>query len=635
MAHRRAKYRNILQKPFFFAVPVLLLAFAFVATGCGDREATFDPAAREAARREAEGALAALSDSARRALYPLDTLFVTYDREALQPQYRDAADAEQWVDSLLGTLTLDERVGQLFLVDLPESGSLDALIGDEARRAIEVYGVGGFLVSRVAGPRAVFRRTQALQSLSKIPLFFAADYERGAGRFNNAFTELPSNMAIGATRDTFYAAAAGRLTALESKATGINLLFAPVVDVNNNPENPIINIRSYGEDPDMVGHMAAAFVNEAERHGVLTTLKHFPGHGDTSVDSHAELGTVEGSLASLGETELKPYRIIFDQPHQPAGVMSAHLWIKALDEEEIPATFSRRALSELLRDSLGFRGIVFTDDIKMGALLNNYDLDERVVRPLLAGADIILTPRNLGEAIAAVKEALLQGRISRENIDASVRRILRAKADAGLHRDRYADQAHLDYMLQAPRGAYLAQAIADRAVTLLKSSSSLPLQESQRIGLVQISNYRGSESIQASMDHFARSIGMEDEVRLDADPSQSEMDDALAELKDADVVVLSLFLRLVSGRGEAGLLRRQEQLVQRLLASGKPVVLVTFGNPYAVSTYPDADAFLVAYDQTLESVWAAAHILKGLRSPVGRLPITIGEYAFGSGLDSL
>src|SRR5690606_24829544 len=197
--------------------------------------------------------------------------------------------------------------------------------------AVQDMGVGGFLVPRLLDPEEVFEETQRLQAATPVPLFFAADYERGTGRFNNALTELPSNMALGATRDTVLAAAAGRLTAIESRALGINLLFAPVVDVNNNPDNPIINIRSYGEDPALVGAMATAFVREAQRHGVLTTLKHFPGHGNTTTDSHARMGTVGSDFAELDSIELRPYRDVLTGPHPSAGVMTAHLWVPALD----------------------------------------------------------------------------------------------------------------------------------------------------------------------------------------------------------------------------------------------------------------------------------------------------------------
>jgi beta-N-acetylhexosaminidase len=616
---------------------VLLPLLAVLAgAGCREEVPPVEADALQTSRDAYERLLEATPDSVFAVLSPVDSLFLGYDSLLFRRGGIDSVRAAQWVDSTLGALSLDDKIGQLFIVHLPRRG-LGQLLQDEALEAATRYGVGGFLVSRLMPPRDVFEATQRLQRASRVPLFFAADYERGAGRFNNPFTELPSNMALGAARDTVLAAAAGRLSAIESGAMGVNLLFAPVVDVNNNPANPIINIRSYGERADLVGRMAASFVREAEAYGVLTTLKHFPGHGDTEVDSHARMGAISGSRAALDSVELRPYEMLLRQGHPPAGVMTAHLWIQALDEEPLPATFSRRVLHDLLRDTLGFEGFVVTDDVKMGALQNRYGADERTVRPLLAGADLILTPDDLGAAVEAVREALAQGRLTEADLDRSVRRLLAAKARAGLHANRFADARALDYLLEAPRGAFLAQAIADRAVTLLKTSPVLPLDTTRHLTLVQLTNDRNSPSIEAAMDYFAERMGKGtpvEEVRFDGDPSAEAAAETL-EKAAADVVVLALYLRLQSGRGEAGLYGRQEALAQALLAQGRPVVLVTFGNPYAVTTFAEADVHLVAYDQTLESVQAAAGILRGMQAPRGLLPITVTPYAYASGLRQL
>lgn len=616
---------------------VFLVLLQLFACGGGQGGNPIEEKIRAAEKSEAEHEklAAELPEGALEAMSPLDTLFLAYDRPEFQPLHIDEARAERWVDSLVASLSLDEKIGQLFIVNMPGS-SLRNILGGEAAEAVERYHVGGFLMPRLLAPEEVFERTRALQRRSNVPLFFAADYERGVGRFNNPLTELLSNMAIGATRDTIFAAAAGRLSAIESRATGINLLFAPVVDVNNNPDNPIINIRSYGEDPDLVGRMGAAYVHEAESHGVMTTLKHFPGHGNTSVDSHAHMGTIEGSRQSLEQTEIRPYEIILGQPKPPSGIMTAHLWIQALDDRPLPATFSRNALTDLLREELGFEGFVVTDDVKMGALANDYSLSERVVRPILAGADIILTPADLGAAVNVLKAAVADGRIEEGRIDQSVRRILRAKARAGLHVERYADEDALDFLMESPRGAYIAQSMANQAVTLLKTTPALPLQPGQRIGLVQLSNYTNSESIAAAMDLLSESLGKNVvEAKYDDSPSRAQINNTLERMRGTDVVVLSLYQRLVAGRGNAGLNSAQAQLVRGLLAADVPVVLVTFGNPYAVSTFVDADAFLVAYDQALETARAAAEVLTGHLQPRGKLPITVDPFSYGSGLESL
>ena len=565
---------------------------------------------------------------------PPDTLFTQYDADVLTALRPDTTGAAAWVEATLAGLTLKEKIGQLFIVDMPRR-TPRTLVRDEAvRRARQ--GAGGFLVRRVLGPEEIYGQARRLQKEAKVPLFMAADYERGAGRFANNFTELPSNMAVGATRDTSFAAAAGRLTAVESRAAGVNFLFAPVVDVNDNPDNPIINIRSYGEDPALVGKMAAAFVRAAEGAGLLTTLKHFPGHGNVSVDTHAEIGAVTGSRADLDRTELAPYRAVLAQADaQPTAVMSAHLWIQALDAEPRPATFSREALTGLLRDTLGFGGLVVTDDVKMGALHNDYSLAERILRPLEAGADIVLTPEDFSAAVDAVADAVESGRLSEERIDASVRRVLQAKARAGLHRRRRPPEESLSALLEQPFGERVAQTIADRSLTLLKTAPVLPLREGQRVFLAQLSNYKDSESIAAAMDAFVPALQESSaaiaEQRYDVEPAEADRTAALEAARAADVVVLALYLRLQSGRGEAGLFPKQRALVRALLEQSTPVVLVPLGNPYAVDTFPEADAFLVGYDQTLATVRAAADILRGRYAPQGRLPISLEHFPYGSG----
>lgn len=602
-----------------------------VAIGCSDADVS--PGDRLADILVSDSLLRQLPDTLDSTEATIDSLFLAYGATEIQFSTPDSQSVAQWVDSVASSLSLEEKIGQHFIIHLDPKQY--AGLVDNAADAVRDLQIGGFLVPRLLEPREVFEETQRLQRIAKVPLFFAADYERGVGRFNNTLTELPSNMAIGATRDSIFAAAAGRLTAIEARSIGVNLLFAPVVDVNNNPDNPIINIRSFGEDPELVGRMGAAFVQEAQRHGLMTTLKHFPGHGDTSVDSHSHMGTVRGDSLSLEQVELRPYRYIFSHAIQPAAVMSAHLWIEALEPDPLPATFSARILEDVLRDDLGFKGIVITDDIRMGALQQDYNRTERILRPLLAGANIILTPANVSSAVEIVHGAVASGRFSREKLDASVRRILRAKAEAGLHRNRLASEERLNELLAEPFGSYIAQAIADRSITLLKTHSSLPLDsDSQQIETIHMTNYRSSESIEAAMDLFDEALAeTANSIRFDQEPSEREISDALTRAGDSDVIVLALYLRLQAGRGEAGLFPMQTELVGRLLALEKPVVLVTFGNPYAATTFRDAEGVVVAYDQSLQTIVAAVRVLEGSQRAPGRLPITVKPFSYGSGID--
>ncbi|MDZ4699395.1 MAG: glycoside hydrolase family 3 N-terminal domain-containing protein [Rhodothermales bacterium] len=561
----------------------------------------------------------------------LDSLFSDYDPEVLALLRPDTTGAARWVDSMMASLTLEQKIGQLFIVNLPARTRADA-----GMEAVTRYAVGGFLVSRTMEPRELFEETRRLQARSAVPLFFAADYERGVGQHDNNLTEWPSNMGLGATRDLVFAAAAGRLTAVESRAVGVNMILAPVVDVNNNPLNPIINIRSYGEDPTLVGEMAAAFVREAQAHGVMTTLKHFPGHGNTSVDTHSRMGTIPGDRRALEAIELFPYRYVLNKHVRPAAVMSAHLWIPALDAEPIPATFSRNALHGLLRDTMQFDGLVITDDVAMGALQNEYTLPERITFPLRAGADMVLTPTGLDASVRAVRDAVRKGDLTESHIDGSVRRILLAKARAGVHTEAGPNRALFEYIMALPRGEPLAQRAADQAVTLLKNDDALPFTRETRVLLVQLTNSDNSPSIGAAMDLLADQLGAHAQVvehRYGRTLSGSDKRRLDADAASADAIVVSLYLRLVAGRGDPGLFPEQQELVQGLIARPNYSAVVTLGNPYAITPFTDADALVIAYEQTLASVRSIAGIMTGQQAPNGRLPITVGAYAYGAGLE--
>ena len=550
----------------------------------------------------------------------LDSLFQNYDHEVLNMLLPDTTGTAVWVDSMMSELTVDEKIGQLFIINLSWASRRRQ---EETMRAVERHHVGGFIVSRAVEPGDLYEQTSTLQEASKTPLFFAADYERGVGQVSNNLTEWPSNMGLGATRDPLFAAAAGRLTAMEGRAVGVNMVLAPVVDVNNNPQNPIINIRSYGEDPQLVGLMATSFVQGAQELGMHTTLKHFPGHGNTSVDTHTRMGTISGDRNSLDEIELYPYRVVFNERIKPSAVMSAHLWTPAFDQEPLPATFSRNVLHHLLRDTLRFDGLIVTDDLKMGALEEDYTLAERTLNPLLAGADIVLTKGDFQRSIGAVKEAVDNGEVSEAALDRSVRRILEAKAQAGLHKRRSVAKPVLDYLLALPRGEALAQAAADKAVTLLKNETMLPLKADQKIALIQLTNTRNSESIGAAMDLFAETLGATvsiSEGRLESRFSNSEKREVTEAVEEADGIVIALYLRLRSGRGEAGLYPEQDEVLKALVDLDKPVTLITLGNPYAVNDYAESEALLVAYEQSLASVRSMSRVMLGEHYPSGRLP---------------
>lgn len=561
-----------------------------------------------------------VADTAQPVLRSADTLLAPYAHLDPAPLTHDPAALDAWADSVLATLSVEEKIGQLLIVDLVE-GQLRGIRTPE--EAVRRYHVGGFLVPRLLEPGTIAEAAQTLQAQSRVPLFVAADFERGAGRYNNPLTELPSNMALGAAGERYLAELAGYLTAVESRALGINLLFAPVVDVNNNPANPIINIRSYGEDADLVAELGAAFVAGAERGGALTTLKHFPGHGNTDVDSHARMGTVDGDWPTLRDTELLPYRRILRADPAPAAVMTAHLWVKALDAEPRPATLSPPVIEGVLRDSLGFDGLVITDDIDMGALRQRYSSGEAAVQALEAGVDILLAPSDPRAVVRAVRAAYDDGRLTPERLDRSVRRILRAKAQLEASPS---PSGAFAYLMEAPYGEPIAQRIAAAAITQVRSSTVLPLADTANIALIQLTNHPTAGSIETAMRQLADRLGAHAEVTNAAfrePPTSAETAATLAASAAADVVVLALHLRIRAGTGAIDLPTASRRLADRLADGPVPLVVVAFGNPYALAAFPKASGLLVAYDQTLASVGAVADVLTGPQEARGRLPITV------------
>ncbi len=350
-----------------------------------------------------------------------------------------------WADSVLSTLTLAEKAGQLLmpwmLGDFAPEGSSGRVRISEM---VDDLGVGGIIVS-VGSPTEVAVKLNQLQTSAKVPLLVAADLERGAGfRFNGAVylpgpislggaTEFPSLMAVGATGDEELAMEMGRITGMEARALGVHVPFAPVLDVNNNPDNPIINVRSFGEVPSAVARLGTAFVTGVQEAGGIATGKHFPGHGDTKTDSHLDLPLINVSRERMDSVELLPFQAAIDGGM--GGIMTAHLSLPVLTgEERLPTTLSREVLTVLLREEMGFDGLIFTDAMDMYAIDRRYGREEAAVRALEAGADIILMPPSPEAARDGIVSAVEEGRLSEERLDASVLRILRAKEAMGLHR---------------------------------------------------------------------------------------------------------------------------------------------------------------------------------------------------------
>src|SRR6266446_4516998 len=392
--------------------------------------------------------------------------------------------ASAWVESTLRKMTVDEKIGQLLFTTY--HGSLtatDTAAYQQIMHDVTDLHVGGFInithgsplgiVKSQAYPTAVLN-TQ-LQAKSKLPLLIGADFERGTAMRLDEGTSFPTAMALAAGGNLKDAYTMGKITALESRAVGVHWIYAPDADVNNNPGNPIINTRSFGENPERVAKFVGEFVRGVQENGGLATAKHFPGHGDTAADSHIDLPVIRADRTRLDNLELVPFRAAISM--QVDSIMTGHLNVPALEPDpNTPATLSHNILTDVLRKQLGFQGLVVTDAMDMGGITMRYAPGEAAVRAVVAGADCVLMPPVPDAAFEALQAAAKSGRISKERLDASVRRILQAKARRGLHASRLVDLNALNQKFAGVAWQNEAQEISDRGVTLLRDTPHrLPL----------------------------------------------------------------------------------------------------------------------------------------------------------------
>ncbi len=540
-----------------------------------------------------------------------------------------------WVARTLKKLTLEEKIGQLITPRFPAaflSADSDALA--EYESLVRDQGIGGIILS-AGEPYEAAILLNRLQRLAKVPLLISADLESGTGSKIGGATLFPPLMSLGATGSEDLAYAMGRITALEARAVGIHQDYAPVVDVNVNPDNPIINTRSVGEDPEYVGRMAVAFVKGAQENGMIATAKHFPGHGDTALDSHRELPTITGDRARLDKVEILPFKRVIDAGVQ--SVMTAHLSVPALDPTpDLPATLSPAITAGLLRKELGFKGLIVTDALDMGGVTKAYTPEDSSLRALMAGADVILMPPTPVKVIAYLADAARSGRVPMSRVDESVRRILEAKARLGLHRNRMVDVDALPQKLGTKANRAQAMKIFEGAATLVRNEGgALPLgRTAKRIAVFALSSdlgdYQAGQAFANAMEK--RNPGCQ-AFFADGDTGGEALAEAESAAKGADAVVFALFSTLRSWKGTVDLDPKHAALVKRVAAGGAPVIVVSFGSPYFLRHFPEVDAYLCMYRNTPQTQEIAARALFGEMDIRGRLPVSMpGLYPAGHGL---
>ena len=416
----------------------------------------------------------------------------------------------------------------------------------------------------------------------------------------------------------------GRVTALEARAMGVHLPFAPVLDVNNNPDNPIINIRSFGEDPDAVAAMGVSFVRGLQDNGVVATGKHFPGHGDTEVDSHLALPIIRVERARMDSVELVPFRAAIDAGIR--GIMSAHIAVPGLGGGFLPSTLSGQVLDELLRSDMGFDGIVFTDAMDMSAVNRLYPRGEASVMAVLAGADVILMPPDVKQAIDAILRAVREGRIPESRIERSVTKLLRLKEEMGLHEEREVPLEGVPQVVGIPERTRIAQEVAERSITLLRNERDLLPLLGTRTARVMSVTFRSRTDVLASRYFGARLRETYPRLvttRVDDRSNDAVYEDLERRSHRSNLVVVSVYSNFA---GRVELPDATVEFVNMLARERITHVVISFGNPYLISEFPDAQAYLVAWSSAPVSQRAAASALFGSIEVAGRAPTGMPPY---------
>ena len=541
-------------------------------------------------------------------------------------------------------MTLRDEVAQLGYI--PFRGAAPNSRTREYRkfmRLIREDKVGGLILVNVAEGRVVARAepyalatfVNRMQRMTRVPLMVGGDFERGASMRVNGTTIFPHAMAFGAAGDPALTRYEGEVTAREARALGVQWVYYPVADVNNNPDNPIINIRSFGENPEQVAAHVRAFIEGAHsdrNNMVLTTAKHFPGHGDTSVDTHLNLAVITADRPHLQNTELVPFRAAID-----AGVdsiMTAHIAVPALAPVDLPATLSPAILTGLLRGELGFKGLVVTDALDMGGIAKGFTSAEAAVRALEAGADALLMPADPEAAIRAVVAAVQSGRLTRQRIRDSVVKLLAAKEKVGLARQRLVDVEKIADVVNPPEAEEKAQEIADRAVTLVRNNGNLvPLAAPERACFVVMAEGHTSTEGQVFEKEVLKRAPTATVATLNAAMATADVDATLARLSSCQQYAVAAFGSVAAFRGLPGLAGELPHALDAILATAKPVALIAMGNPYLLRNFSGAAACLATFSTVQPSEVAAVKALWGEIPIRGHLPVTIPDVAaYGEGI---
>lgn len=550
----------------------------------------------------------------------------------LDPRRTPPNEVTEWVERTLAGMSLEQQVGQVLMVRaFGEYYPSDSETRRELVGLVRELGLAGIILFRSQAYEAAALvedlQEEAARS-GRLPLLVAADFEWGADFRIEGAVSYPTTMAVGATGDPAAAEWMGRATARDARALGIHWIFAPVADVNVNPLNPVINVRAFGEVPGDVGAMVAAFVRGAQEGGVLATAKHFPGHGDTAVDSHIALPVLEHDRPRLDAVELAPFRDAIEAG--VASVMTAHLAVPALtDDPSLPATLSQAVLTDLLRSEMGFRGLVVTDAMEMGGITRRWWSGEAAIEALAAGADMVLLPPNPRAAHAAIVRAVRRGDLPATRLAEAAGRVLEAKARLGLtgplSRQPLAD---LPARFALAADIEPAQRIADRAVTLLHDPEPvLPLDPRRYhdVVVVGVSDSGSAAPTGALVTELRRSLQNVRSYSIDGRTDGEEVASIVAAAASANVVILGVRVAVRTAAGTIALPERQARYARLLSDLDVPTIVVALGSPYAAAGFPGAEVLLATYGASEPLQRAAARAIAGEIAIGGRLPVSVPD----------
>ncbi|MEW9676815.1 glycoside hydrolase family 3 protein [Lentibacillus sp. L22] len=556
----------------------------------------------------------------------------------------DAKQADE-IKEIMDDMTIEEKVGQLFIIHAYGKTPTDEEYkdinlennrgGKNFKEIIENYHIGGVIyfnwsdnIGTPLDAGQVNRLSNGLQKIAAeqdhaIPLFISTDQEGGiVQRVTSPGTVFPGNMALGATGSEEYASKSASILGNELQSLGINTDFAPSLDVNMNAENPVIGVRSYSEDPELVSKLGIAQIQGFQDQHIIASAKHFLGHGDTDTDSHTGLPVIDHDLKTLQEVDLKPFQDAIDEGID--SIMTAHIVVPALDESGLPATLSKPILTDLLREDMGYDGLIITDSLGMAGVNEYYSPDQVPVEAVKAGVDVLLNPPDVEEAYNGLLDAVQSGEIKEARLDESVYRILSAKMEKGLFHDPYTDPEEIEN-IGTDAHLQIADDIAEKSVTLVQNKDDVLPLETESSESVFITGPKQAQPEQLA--DYLTEKGMDaSSLATETSPTENQIERAVEQAKSADKVIVTTYTANTNDD--------QQQLVKQLEKIDVPVIVAALGNPYDLQAFPDVDAYINTYSYLDVSVQALANVISGDINPFGTLPVTIPDsYERGHGLD--